>query len=388
MKKTIAVILIIIIINLTLANIVSAIDFGFPQSLQELQTGIDINNFNSVLDSGEVSVSDENGTKSVKNKVESKEGGNNTITKIICRILIAAPTFVNYVLANIVEDKVFTIQETVSNKYDLFKIDYLINGEPVSEKASKDTKSIIEKMKKNVAIWFVSIRNISLVGSVLTLIYVAIRVSIASVSTEKSKYKEMAMSWLEGIALLLLLQFIIVIAINLSSIFCNLIIKFMGTETGTNSLEQSIMEEISDGINQAIESGHLLAYLVLFTVLTYYELKFFIIYLYRMLRISFFIIISPLICLIYPIDKVGDGKPQSFDNWIREFLIAVFIQPIHLLIYIIFIASAGEIFMRSPLLGVIFLGSLSHGETIVKQILNIQPSLSKGIEDVELLGEK
>ena len=147
------------------------------------------------------------------------------------------------------------------------------------------------------------------------------------------------------------------------------------------------MENLSDNINQAVESDGLIAYLLLYTVISVYELKFFILYLFRVIKVAFYIIISPLICLLYPIDKVGDGKPQSFNNWMREFSITVFMQPIHLIIYIIFISSAGEIFMKIPLLGVIFFGALSHGEKIVKDVLNIKPKLGKNVGDVKLIGK-
>lgn len=387
MKKTIAVMLIIITIIFTYVRPVAAIDFGFPQSVQELQQGVDINNYNSVMDTGEVDVEDENGTNKTKTKVESKEGGNYTITKIISRLVVAVPTFINFILSQIMEDRIFTIKETISNQYDLFKLEYLINGKSADAESSQDTKDILEKIQNNVAIWFVSIRNLSLVGSILTLIYIAIRLALSTVSSEKTKYKEMALSWLEGIALLIILQFIIILIINASALCCNILLKFMGNETGADTIEQKIMENLSDNINQAVESDGLIAYLLLYTVISVYELKFFILYLFRVIKVAFYIIISPLICLLYPIDKVGDGKPQSFNNWMREFSITVFMQPIHLIIYIIFISSAGEIFMKIPLLGVIFFGALSHGEKIVKDVLNIKPKLGKNVGDVKLIGK-
>ena len=104
------------------------------------------------------------------------------------------------------------------------------------------------------------------------------------------------------------------------------------------------------------------------------------------MKIAFFIIISPLVCLTYPIDKIGDGKPQAFQNWILEITVATFIQPMHLLIYIIMINSMGEIIVRNPVLGIIFLALLSHAERIVKSVLKIKPKLGRGLKDIKISG--
>ena len=89
-------------------------------------------------------------------------------------------------------------------------------------------------------------------------------------------------------------------------------------------------------------------------------------------------------CLTYPIDKVGDGKPQAFRNWVLEISVITFIQPIHLLIYMIMITSMGEIIVRNPLLGIIFLATLSHVEKMIKSVLKLEPNFGQGLKDIKL----
>ena len=46
-------------------------------------------------------------------------------------------------------------------------------------------------------------------------------------------------------------------------------------------------------------------------------------YINRMIKIAFLIIISPLISITYSIDKIGDGKSQALDTWLKEFVYTV-----------------------------------------------------------------
>ena len=98
-------------------------------------------------------------------------------------------------------------------------------------------------------------------------------------------------------------------------------------------------------------------------------------------------VISPLVCLTYPLDRVGDGRAQAFKNWIREYTMEIFLQPIHLGLYIVFLFSAGEIIKATPFLGIAFLAAIGNGEKIVRKILNIKPKFAKGIKEQKLPGQ-
>ena len=92
----------------------------------------------------------------------------------------------------------------------------------------------------------------------------------------------------------------------------------------------------------------------------------------RLLSTALLLLISPLISATYCIDKVKDDKAQAYKNWLKEFLVNVFIQPLHAIIYIVFIASAAEIAAAAPLLAILFFGALSRGEKIIKNIFNMR----------------
>ena len=55
-------------------------------------------------------------------------------------------------------------------------------------------------------------------------------------------------------------------------------------------------------------------------------------YIKRMLTVGFLIVIAPLITITYSIDKMGDGKSQALNAWLKEFIYNVLIQTFHCII--------------------------------------------------------
>lgn len=100
-----------------------------------------------------------------------------------------------------------------------------------------------------------------------------------------------------------------------------------------------------------------------------------------MVKFAFYIIISPLVCLTYAIDKVGDGRSQSFNRLMGDMIGDVLLQPIQLMVYLFFIFSAREILVSNPLLGLAFIASLENGEKILKNILGAK---GKSLGDIHL----
>ena len=162
-------------------------------------------------------------------------------------------------------------------------------------------------------------------------------------------------------------------------------INTMQNMNGSNiGIEEELIDNVAENVNRAEGAINTLIYLILYCMLVYYEMKFFIMYFYRVLRVGFYIVIAPLVCLTYPIDRLGDGRAQAFKNWFTEITMEIFLQSIHLGIYIIFIFSAGEIIRQAPFLGIIFLAALGNGEKIVRNIFKIKPKFAKGISETKL----
>lgn len=98
-----------------------------------------------------------------------------------------------------------------------------------------------------------------------------------------------------------------------------------------------------------------------------------------MLTIAFLIIIAPLITITYSIDKMGDGKSQALNTWLKEFMFNVLIQPFHCIIYVVFVNTAINLMsqassLSSTVLAIIMLLFMNKAEDIIKQIFHFQSS--------------
>ena len=272
----------------------------------------------------------------------------------------------------------FTIGDLLTNKYPLFNINIF------EETPSGPNSELSNTIKQNTAIWYVAIRNIATAACAVTLLYVGIRMAIASTAEDSAKYKKMLVSWLVGAILLFVMHYIVLIMIKITEIFTSLIVNAIGNDANITEMEVTMLTKIPDDTAKAEGWGKLI-YLIMNFVLVFYQLKFFIMYLFRVLKIFILTIISPLMCVTYPIDAMGDGKAQGFNNWFRRVMMEIFIQPIHLVIYIVFIYSAGEIAKTQPLIGIIFIIALDYSEKIVRNAFKLK---GKGLREVKLPWKK
>ena len=114
------------------------------------------------------------------------------------------------------------------------------------------------------------------------------------------------------------------------------------------------------------------AYGVLYIFLMWVTLKFTLKYLLRLLKILFMVVISPLVGAIYTFQRAGEKNGSTaIYEWITSYATNLFIQPIHAIIYLIFMFTASEIAINAPFLGVIFLWALERAEKIIRAILGL-----------------
>ncbi len=378
MKRLVAINLIIIILFAfaqTCVFAANSVSIG-GETLTDINKGIKQEDYNSLMDEGTTGTYGEDKQKNVPVQVNTTTVGLGT--RIIGRIFLIVPQLINKGLSAVVDGDTFTIENAVSNKYALFNLKNIISPE-IEE--GNSVKSTLELLSKNVAIWFVSLRNLAIVGCFIVLIYIAIRMLTETLPLQQANYKKMIIAWVEGIILLFLLQYFFVFIVNSSNYIVSVLANTINGEDA-NYFETTILKNVWDNINNA--SGNLtsfIAYIAIYVFIVYYQIKFFFLYLARMVKFAFYIIISPLVCLTYAIDKVGDGRTQSFNRLMGDMIGDVLLQPIQLMVYLFFIFSAREILVSNPLLGLAFIASLENGEKILKNILGAK---GKSLGDIHL----
>ena len=89
-------------------------------------------------------------------------------------------------------------------------------------------------------------------------------------------------------------------------------------------------DSLKEGIDEAI----------VFCSIVISEFLFFIVYVKRFITLAFLMVIAPLITVTYSIDKLGDGKSQALNTWLKEFIFTVIIQPVHCILYLILVVPA------------------------------------------------
>lgn len=348
------------------------------ENFGEVMNGVPDDSMDSMLNDGE-STASPNG-QPTKKKIKSSPSFGGATASLLARILNVIPSIMNIVMSYVINSQQtssgnieFTIYDLLQNEYDLFNINFF----SVPSNGS-DVRKIISE---NIAVWFYGVRNLAVGIALLVLIYVGIRMAGSTLAPDKAKYKEMALYWVKAFCLIFVMQYIILIAINFSNALIEAIpdnsdniehaIIYGDSGTQNNPSKESLAYKLDN-----FKGWNYVAISVLYFVIVYYQFKFFILYFKRTLVVGFMTIISPLVCITFPIDSISDGKAQGFDKWLKELLINIFIQPIHLIIYSVLIFCAGEIIELAPVLAILFFIGLSRAEKVVKNVLGLRDRVS------------
>lgn len=232
--------------------------------------------------------------------------------------------------------------------------------------------------------WYYALRNLAIVALLSVLVYVGIRMMMTSISQDKAKYKTMLKDWFIALCLLFGMHYIMLGLLNISS----MITQAIGTDgESVNFIDDSI--EIIEGVINSSEDDHSFelegqkydipdAYAQLFVLagIIGYTVIFALKYLKRMITIIFLILLAPISCITYPIDKISDGKAQAYNMWFQEFLYQVIIQPFHLLIYVVLVGSATTLASTNVLYGIMCFAVMIPAEKFIKQMFGFKDKLS------------
>lgn len=379
MKRKLAVVLLIIIFFTNIAN-VTPVYADITMSSSALD---------SLMEDGTVTLYSSSGAEQ-ETVASSSENQGDASAGTIASVLVLLPRAIHSILdllinvGNTGSKRVFSIQNTVFNNYDIFSINFF------SSEANENTFNA--SISTSAAQWFYVCRNISLVILLGMLIYVGIRMAMSTVAAQRAKYKKMLIGWGESIVLLFLLQYIFIILVTLSENILDVLKPLMqslnndiiaGTtfDSSITSIDRNFETKLITGIKESAltQKGFNVLWPVLeYYVLVFYQIKFFIMYVMRKLRVAFLIMIAPLITVTYSADKVGDNRAQAFGAWTKEFVFQVFIQDLHAVMYLVFVLSAASIATKVPTLAIVFLIALSNSERIVKRTFNME---GKGLQD-------
>lgn len=257
-----------------------------------------------------------------------------------------------------------------------------------------EEKSIVLKLKETISKWYVALRNIAVVGLLSVLLYIGIRIVISSSNADKAKYKQFFVDWIIALCLIFFLHYIMAFTMTMTKTLTNV---FAGSTTEEGTIKQ-VAIGLTDESDSVIEGpfasnftgvallkahyqaqGLALGYSIMYLALTIYTVYFAFVYLKRLLMLAFLTMIAPLVALTYPLDKIKDGKAQAFNFWLKEYMFYALLQPLHMLLYTVFVSSALAIAAKNLIYAIVAMAFIVPAEKIMKQMFGIKGQTESAI---------
>ena len=268
---------------------------------------------------------------------------------------------------------IISFEDILFNRVPLLDVNVL---SPTKTASGMKLGSLLVEIRTNIAGWYVAFRNLAIVISLATLVYIGIKVGLNSTGEGRARFKEMLRHWVVGFALIFILHFIISFVLHANTALVNM---FARSQEHVGNYTAILLSKAFE-INLIQSWGAAIMYTILMIV----TLIFCIIYIKRMLITSFLVIIAPLVTISYSIDKIGNNRSEILNQWLKEFCYNVLIQPFHCIVYMVFVGTAiakleqaaNRFSFGDMIYSVIALLCIFVGEKIVRQIFGFTKSKS------------
>ena len=256
---------------------------------------------------------------------------------------------------------------TSKSTVDLLDVDFVGKTNTTSNASRNTFGGVVES-------WYYGMKLIAVAALLLVLIYLGIRMALATIASEKALYKKALIDWTCSLSLVFLLPYIMsfIIAINKA-----LVSTLSPTD---DKIKDAILDLAVMSLGVDINA---IGATVVYVMICGQTLGFLIMYIKRMLTVGFLTIIAPLISITYAIDKLGDGKAQALSAWFKEYAYNILIQPFHCIIYCSLVEVAlkelggtGSEALQKAVLAIICLKFVGDAEKIVRKIFGFESASS------------
>ena len=247
-----------------------------------------------------------------------------------------------------------------------------------AQKASESAAGGV--LRQTISDWYISFRNIAIVGLLSVLVYLGIRILISSTAVDKAKYKESLRSWVVALCLVFFIHFIMSGLLMITDKFTDLFSDSANAGITVKVHNDSINKDIKFRTNligfvrfnaQSVSMYNTAAYTIMYLALVFYTFIFTFMYFKRFLYMAFFTMIAPLVALTYPVDKAGDGQAQAFNLWFKEYTMNLILQPVHLILYVALVSSAMDLVKQNIIYGLVAIAFLIPAEKFIKKMFGM-----------------
>ena len=305
-------------------------------------------------------------------------------------------------------------------------------GELETHTQSETLISTAKQLRDMVSKWYVILRDISILVLMVLLIYSGIRIVLGSTAGEKAKYKERLTDWLVAMCLIMVMHYIMVFSVTIVEKITELVTglndkhtnaayipltqdqwnnakeldwsAFGSTDIGNDAnynkegvngifIKDSQAESKRAIVWQTNYIGLFrlqsqlenegtakwLGYSFCYLVLVLFTLFFAFSYIKRIVYMAFLTIISPMVAMTYPTDKISDNKAQAFDAWLKEYIFNLMIQPLHLLLYTILVSSAFDLVSTNVVYAIVAIGFMMPAEKLMRRFFGYEKAKTPGL---------
>lgn len=264
------------------------------------------------------------------------------------------------------EEASLTIEKLVNNQVPFLDVNFfnfsMAGGEEIQ------TDSIVYIIRENISVWYYIIRNISIIGLLITLLYIGIRMAFSTIGEQRAKYKELLISWVTSFIIVFFIHYVMIIILNINSSLIELI------HLTLNGAEESLYDSVKSAA-YAIPASIGWTGLIMYVALIYLLVKFLFMYFKRFLVVGILTFMAPILGVTYAIDKIKDNKSQSLSNWLKEYTFNVLIQSVHALLYTLCISLAFNIMgtsIQGCFIAILLVNFVLKAEVIFKNIFGIK----------------
>lgn len=263
---------------------------------------------------------------------------------------------------------------------------------------------IIIQLKTLIAVWYYLIRLLAVAAMAVVLVAIGIKMAVSTIASDKAVFKRMLVDWITGVILIFTMHYIMYFAITINEILVNTVResanavnrvqlaqladtknssgnnKDKEVEKSNQDIEIDVYEEIRTRAYDPKMTVGLMG-MIMYFAMVFMAFKYTIIYVKRFLTLAVLTLMAPGLGVAYALQKVLSGKSSSLKTWLTEYILNLFIQVVHALIYAIFISAALAYSLENisgVILALILMNFSLKAEGIFRRIFNIDPG-NKGL---------
>lgn len=303
------------------------------------------------------------------------EFGLDIISKILNNLVIAIGDGLKNLIDSAMDDSL-TVGKIVYGQTERFSIDF---WDP-----NPDAKSVSYKLKNVVNQWFNYFRGFGIAVYLIMLLYVGVRVLLASTGRGMDVAKEKLTGWAVGVVLLFAGPTLMRYAVRLNNSVITMVSQ-KRNELQLTSGNKDMMDVVRD---EAISQGAIMLSII-YLIMIGQLLVLIMVYYKRAFMFSFLVTIYPIVVTYYVWEKTHKGGARSLENWTKEFSVVLLTQLVHAICYSVLIEGMYDALVGSGggnyVLYILCVTFLFKAEGIVKQIFNVR-SPSNTIGDLAASG--